>query len=234
MSYGTSPFLFVTIKFMSTSQKIGGAIIFLSFFAGCVLLFSNIASPKNTPNERDQVFCTMEAKQCSDGSYVGRSGPRCEFDPCPIDQSISSWKEDNDNLEVSFLYPEKLDMKYVRVVSWPPLVSVSLKFIPCTSSKDATQRNKIESRTIGDRTYCVTTENEGAAGSMYTSYSYSFEKNEKYFTLNFSIKSVECSNYDSPEKDQCAKERLGVQQKIDFLINKISNTLIFKEPIELM
>lgn len=27
--------------------------------------------------------CTMEAKLCPDGSYVGRSGPKCEFAPCP-------------------------------------------------------------------------------------------------------------------------------------------------------
>lgn len=26
--------------------------------------------------------CTMEAKLCPDGSYVGRTGPRCEFPPC--------------------------------------------------------------------------------------------------------------------------------------------------------
>ncbi len=28
------------------------------------------------------VACTMEAKQCPDGSYVGRGGPKCEFAPC--------------------------------------------------------------------------------------------------------------------------------------------------------
>jgi len=27
--------------------------------------------------------CTMEAKICSDGSTVGRTGPNCEFAPCP-------------------------------------------------------------------------------------------------------------------------------------------------------
>jgi hypothetical protein len=27
--------------------------------------------------------CSAEAKQCPDGSYVGRSGPNCEFTPCP-------------------------------------------------------------------------------------------------------------------------------------------------------
>lgn len=29
------------------------------------------------------VACTMEAKVCPDGSYVGRQGPNCEFSPCP-------------------------------------------------------------------------------------------------------------------------------------------------------
>lgn len=31
---------------------------------------------------RDQIACTMEAKLCSDGSYIGRTGPNCEFAPC--------------------------------------------------------------------------------------------------------------------------------------------------------
>ena len=28
------------------------------------------------------IACTADAKQCSDGTYVGRSGPNCEF-VCP-------------------------------------------------------------------------------------------------------------------------------------------------------
>lgn len=31
----------------------------------------------------DGVMCTMEARQCPDGSYVGRQGPKCEFAKCP-------------------------------------------------------------------------------------------------------------------------------------------------------
>ncbi|MCK9360821.1 hypothetical protein M0Q28_01160 [Patescibacteria group bacterium] len=34
------------------------------------------------------VVCTMEAKQCPDGSYVGRTGPRCEFAPCPTGAKV--------------------------------------------------------------------------------------------------------------------------------------------------
>lgn len=40
------------------------------------ILFSN--------TEQDAVACTMEAKICPDGSAVGRSGPKCEFSPCPV------------------------------------------------------------------------------------------------------------------------------------------------------
>ncbi len=33
--------------------------------------------------EPEGVACTMDAKICPDGSAVGRSGPNCEFTPCP-------------------------------------------------------------------------------------------------------------------------------------------------------
>lgn len=32
---------------------------------------------------QETVMCTMDAKQCPDGSWVGRTGPKCEFSPCP-------------------------------------------------------------------------------------------------------------------------------------------------------
>jgi hypothetical protein len=38
---------------------------------------------KNKSGGPSQVACTMEAKQCPDGSYVGRTGPNCEFAACP-------------------------------------------------------------------------------------------------------------------------------------------------------
>ena len=35
------------------------------------------------------VACTMDAKMCPDGSYVGRSGPNCEF-VCPVTTTPST------------------------------------------------------------------------------------------------------------------------------------------------
>ena len=34
------------------------------------------------------VACTQEAKLCPDGSYVGRTGPNCEFALCPHEDLI--------------------------------------------------------------------------------------------------------------------------------------------------
>ena len=41
----------------------------------------------DVPGSEEPVFCTMDAKICPDGSFVGRSGPNCEFDPCPEDST---------------------------------------------------------------------------------------------------------------------------------------------------
>lgn len=34
--------------------------------------------------EEEAVFCTMDAMECPDGSFVGRVAPSCEFAACPI------------------------------------------------------------------------------------------------------------------------------------------------------
>lgn len=39
--------------------------------------------PTLSPSTLSPRACTEEAKQCPDGSYVGRTGPNCEFAPCP-------------------------------------------------------------------------------------------------------------------------------------------------------
>ena len=35
------------------------------------------------------IACTQEAIQCGDGSYVGRTGPNCEFAACPSEEEIN-------------------------------------------------------------------------------------------------------------------------------------------------
>lgn len=40
-------------------------------------------------NTMPPIACTMDAKQCPDGTYVSRTGPKCEFASCPIYKSVT-------------------------------------------------------------------------------------------------------------------------------------------------
>ncbi|CAB9509636.1 expressed unknown protein [Seminavis robusta] len=44
------------------------------------------------PKKKDYTFCTQDAKQCADGSYVSRVAPSCEFEKCPGDKDSRSGK----------------------------------------------------------------------------------------------------------------------------------------------
>jgi hypothetical protein len=46
-------------------------------------------TPVPAPTDQEPVACTMDAKMCPDGSAVGRSGPNCEFAPCPGEAAAS-------------------------------------------------------------------------------------------------------------------------------------------------
>ena len=50
-----------------------------------IFLAKQVSAPVEVPPKGDkdnQVMCTADAMQCKDGSYVGRTGPKCEF-VCP-------------------------------------------------------------------------------------------------------------------------------------------------------
>ena len=54
-------------------------IIFFLALAAFLISYSGFLFSSDT---NQQVACTEEARQCPDGSYVGRSGPHCEFTRC--------------------------------------------------------------------------------------------------------------------------------------------------------
>lgn len=68
------------------------AIVFIS--GGLLYIYNSKPIEYKNPNEPEPVFCTADAKLCPDGSYVGRSGPKCEFDPCPTTSSTTPIFED--------------------------------------------------------------------------------------------------------------------------------------------
>ncbi|MFH0937442.1 MAG: hypothetical protein V1808_04075 [Candidatus Daviesbacteria bacterium] len=64
-------------------------VLITAIIVGGIYLIKNPSLIKTTPKA-----CTMEAKICPDGTSVGRTGPNCEFSPCPATSSadISNWK----------------------------------------------------------------------------------------------------------------------------------------------
>lgn len=61
-----------------------------------------------TKESQEQIFCTMDAKICPDGSAVGRTGPNCEFAACPevkMDET-ADWKTyTNEEFGYTIKYP---------------------------------------------------------------------------------------------------------------------------------
>jgi len=68
--------IFIGILGLIIVVVVGGALVYSVYFS---------LPKQETPNGKidNPVFCTMEAKLCPDGSYVGRTGPKCEFAVCP-------------------------------------------------------------------------------------------------------------------------------------------------------
>ncbi len=54
----------------------------IAIVAGVVSLFTNNTKPAAEVINEEIVACTADAMMCPDGSYVGRTGPDCEF-ICP-------------------------------------------------------------------------------------------------------------------------------------------------------
>jgi hypothetical protein len=64
-------------------------IVLVLILAGSLLIWQDRQPQTAGPIEGEEVFCTMDALICPDGSGVGRSGPKCEFMPCQAAESYS-------------------------------------------------------------------------------------------------------------------------------------------------
>lgn len=84
------------------------------------------------------VACTTEARMCPDGTAVGRTGPSCEFSPCPTENSSSetSGRPDSNTVACTMDAMACPDGSYVGRV--PP----SCEFSPCPAVQ-ANIKNRI-------------------------------------------------------------------------------------------
>lgn len=138
-------------------------------------------------------------------------------------QSHVGWQTINDTKFI-FRHPAQLDTKYIRTEEWPPKVSVYENKLVCNEGSN--QMGKTEKKVVNNHEYCATISSEGAAGSVYTQYAYAREIKGKTVVLGFTLKSVQCGNYDDPQKSECEKERADFN--IDNFADEIFGTLRLK------
>lgn len=140
------------------------------------------------------ILCTEEVKFCADGSSVKREAPNCEFAKCP-------------ELIVAY-YPENLSAVYISPVEWPPKISLSPGIFSCPETPaESSLPSRTAKRLVDNRLYCVEAASEGAAGSVYTNYIYTTQKNDQLLKFKFVLRYPQCDNYEDPNKTECKTER---------------------------
>lgn len=184
-------------------------------------------TPAPVATTSDVVHCSNDAKLCADGSTVLRSGPQCEFVACPSAYGEqSNWQTTKDESSgVTFKYPVTFgNSNYVTAREWPPKVTVSKEAYTCVPTVDSkasavTTYEKI----IEGTAYCVSEQKEGAAGSTYTEYHVSSAKEDKTFTMSFTIQTVQCMNYDGSQQSACQAAQASF--KVEELVDAIAHTI---------
>ncbi|MFA6536215.1 MAG: hypothetical protein WC250_03455 [Candidatus Paceibacterota bacterium] len=176
--------------------------------------------------ERGQIACTMEARLCPDGSYVGRVGPKCEFSPCPssADKETKGWTTFTDPAGAySFKYPADWPTDYVATVDWPPKVNFISGPFTCTEGGSQIARaGETVKKLIAGREYCITKEVEGAAGTMYIQYVYATEFGDRTAYFTWTMRQPQCLNYDQPRQGECLDEENAFDP--DSLMSQIVGT----------
>jgi len=163
------------------------------------------------------VVCTQEAKLCPDGSYVSRIGPNCEFAACP---TMSGWKT------ITFEYPPSFGQNYATAQFWPPTVAINQGTYFCAPGTNGSTQQVTTEKTVGSTKFCITSTSEGAAGSVYTMYSYLYASGANLINIGLTIQYPQCDNYPDPQMTSCKSERANFD--LDSLIVNIASTISAK------
>lgn len=138
--------------------------------------------------------------------------------------TLIEWKLSEDVATgISFRYPEQIGTTFIYVVRWPPRARILNELFTCAEAgSEIMPSGKTEQRVVNGHAYCITTQSEGAAGSIYTTYTYTFPEGSGAVAMTFTLRFVQCGNYDEPQRTSCETERESFD--IDRLIDKIVET----------
>jgi hypothetical protein len=73
--------------------------------------------------------------------------------------------------------------------------------------------------------YCIEMRDDAAAGSRYTTYAYTFSRDAGVVTLRYTIRAVQCANYDEPKQTECRQTQSDFDP--DVLTDTMASTIRF-------
>ncbi len=107
---------------------------------------------------------------------------------------------------------------YMSLSDWRLEAIDSLAPLDCqVSDQSSSQNERAALREINGTEYCIKAISEGAAGSVYTAYTYTASARQKMISLSFVARYPNCSNYDEPRRSACDNERksFSLDQAVD-------------------
>lgn len=109
---------------------------------------------------------------------------------------------------MTFSYPADLGTSYISPVDWPPTFTLHPESYACVDAgSEIETAGRSEEISVGGHVYCRTIETEGAAGSTYRQYAYVAARGSGTAIMTFTLRSVQCGNYDEPNKSACEAEQ---------------------------
>lgn len=145
----------------------------------------------------------------------------------PASQVPASWLEYKDaTSSVNFRYPADFGTTFLHPQEgyWPPKIQILNQPFSCTEGGSEIMLNgQTTKEALNGKDYCVTKESEGAAGSVYESYIYAFPFKGQTATLSFTVRFVQCYNYDEPSTTKCLNERSAFD--VDKIAGQIAETV---------
>ncbi len=179
-------------------------------------------------NGRTMVILLIGALLLAVGTFLYFEFVREDVEMNPVTQNPPAENANNANEDLAWLYattteyaiqyPADLELDYIDMVDWPPEVELSAGEFTCEEDDET------ESVTVQGNEYCRTMTTEGAAGSIYTEYSYAFADGEGTATLSFSTRTPQCANYEADKMEDCEAEVEDFD--VDVLVNSMARTLM--------
>jgi hypothetical protein len=237
------------------NQK-GGALLIIIIILVIILIGGGVAYYYYTTKAQPKpVACTQEAKICPDGSSVGRSGPNCDFAPCP-DPTIGWNNINNAEFGFSLKYPNNFfdaghkpkiligDCNYnVFPDSCPNINNIVIDDLVAAGGDINAIKSNLsypnywknpsgEKQVINNVNYCIYSNSDAAMGHVYNYYYYATVKNQKCVVVSFDTSSANCNFYlplepGNTEQATNYNNCLTTNKNQPTILNEIINTFNF-------